>query len=98
MDAVTYYHFLCDQHEVVIANGAETESLYPGPEALKSVGREAMEEIFGIFPELAEINYKALSARKLTNGRKGKTLAARHMRNEMPLVTDRRNSSFELTH
>lgn len=36
--AVTYLHLLFDRHEVVFANGAPSESLYPGPVALKSRG------------------------------------------------------------
>ena len=51
---VTYVHFLCDRHEVVFSNGAPTESLYTGPEALKSVGAAAREEIFVLFPQLRD--------------------------------------------
>lgn len=50
---VTYYHFLFDRHEIVISNGAESESLHPGDIALGSVGRQAREEILSLFPELA---------------------------------------------
>lgn len=32
---VTYYHFLLEHHEVIIANNAFSESFYLGPEALK---------------------------------------------------------------
>uniref|UniRef100_UPI0035AF8BD3 Hint domain-containing protein n=1 Tax=Paracoccus sp. TaxID=267 RepID=UPI0035AF8BD3 len=38
LDGVTYVHFLFDSHQLVISNGAETESLHTGAEALKSVG------------------------------------------------------------
>lgn len=45
MAEVEYFHMLFDQHEVVLSNNAETEPLYPGPEALKSVGPAAVAEI-----------------------------------------------------
>lgn len=84
---VEYFHFLFDQHEVVVSNGAETESLYTGPEALKSVGRAALEEIFAIFPELAERDYTPVAARKLATGRMGRKLAIRHKQNAKALVS-----------
>jgi hypothetical protein len=31
---ITYWHFICDHHQVVFAEGAASESLYTGPEAL----------------------------------------------------------------
>jgi hypothetical protein len=52
-DAVVYIHIMCDQHEVVLSDGAWTESFQPGDMSLKGVGREQREEILTIFPELA---------------------------------------------
>ena len=49
---VRYYHFLFKQHEVVFAEGAPSESLYTGPEALKSVTEDERQEILSIFPDL----------------------------------------------
>jgi hypothetical protein len=86
LEEVTYIHFLCDQHEVVYSNGAATESLYTGPEALKSVSPESRQEILTLIPELSDINYKALSARILIKGRRGRQLAVRHKNNNQPLV------------
>lgn len=83
---VEYVHFLCDQHEVVISNGAETESLFTGPEALKSVGAAAREEIFALFPELRDLNYEPTPARTLVSGRMGRRLAVRHLHNQKALV------------
>ena len=51
---ITYWHFICDQHQVVFAEGAASESLYTGPEALKMLGAEARAEIYQIFPELRD--------------------------------------------
>lgn len=83
---VTYVQFLCDQHEVVFANGAPSESLYTGPQALKSVPAEAVAEIMALFPELADVNYQALSARTMANGRMGRQLAIRHKNKNRPLL------------
>lgn len=86
MAEVEYFHMLFDQHEVVLSNGAETESLFTGPEALKSVGREARAEIFAIFPQLCHDDYEPSPARPLASGRMGRKLAVRHMRNNKVLV------------
>lgn len=85
MATVEYFHMLFDQHEVVISNGAETESLYTGPEALKSVGRAARDEIFAIFPELRDAVDAPVAARPLVSGRMGRKLAVRHVQNHKPL-------------
>ncbi|AVO38016.1 Hint domain-containing protein [Pukyongiella litopenaei] len=84
---VIYFHMLFDRHEVVIANGAETESLYTGPEALKSVGRQAATEIFTLFPELKERDHTPLAARTLATGCMARKLAGRHMQNGKALVS-----------
>ncbi|HHS94055.1 MAG TPA: type I secretion protein, partial [Rhodobacterales bacterium] len=53
-EGVTYLHIMFDQHELLFADGAPSESFYPGPEALRSVGTEACAEVLTLFPELAE--------------------------------------------
>jgi hypothetical protein len=49
---VTYVHMLFDAHEIVIANGAPSESFYPGSFGLETLGDPARDEIFRVFPEL----------------------------------------------
>lgn len=85
LDTVTYVHFLFDAHQIVVSNGAETESLYTGDEALKSVPPEARDEILKLFPELAEGNARP-AARELLSGRMGRKLAQRHAQNGQKLV------------
>lgn len=85
MEAVTYVHFLFDSHQVVFSNGALTESLYTGPQALKSVGETARQEILALFPELAE-EVVPVGARQFLTGKSGLKLAGRHLRNCKPLV------------
>ncbi len=82
---VTYVHFLFDDHQIVLANGAEAESLHTGEEALKSVGPAAVEEIFAIFPELRAGRARP-AARVLTSGRLGRKLVVRHVQNRKPLL------------
>lgn len=49
---VTYFHMLFDEHEVVFAEGARSESYYPGASSLGGLDDPAREELFDIFPEL----------------------------------------------
>ncbi len=49
---VTYIHFMFDQHEVVLSDGAWTESFQPGDQSLKGIGNAQRNEIFELFPEL----------------------------------------------
>ncbi len=51
---VAYLHFMFDRHEVVLANGAWTESFQPGDYSLKGVGNSQRNEIYELFPELKE--------------------------------------------
>ncbi|WP_425046526.1 Hint domain-containing protein [Primorskyibacter sp. S87] len=49
---VTYIHFMFDQHEVVLSDGAWTESFQPGDHSLAGIGNAQRTEIFELFPEL----------------------------------------------
>lgn len=49
---VTYIHMMFDAHEVVLSNGAWTESFQPGDLSLRGIGEEQRQEIFELFPEL----------------------------------------------
>lgn len=49
---VTYLHFMFDRHEVVLANGAWTESFQPGDQTLKGMCNAQRSEILDLFPEL----------------------------------------------
>jgi hypothetical protein len=48
----TYIHFMCDRHEVVLADGIWTESFQPDDQSLKTMGNAQRLEIYEIFPEL----------------------------------------------
>lgn len=53
VDFVTYVHLLFDRHEILISEGAATESLYPGPCALTGLEDAARRELLDLFPELS---------------------------------------------
>ena len=50
---VEYHHFMFDRHQIVISNGLESESFFPGETALAGVEDGAREELFRLFPDLA---------------------------------------------
>lgn len=84
---VEYFHMLFDTHEVVYAEGAPSESLYTGPEALKALSIQAREEIFALFPEMAAPDYMPEAARHFPAGRKQKKLVERHKKNNREVLT-----------
>ncbi|MGB5835732.1 MAG: Hint domain-containing protein, partial [Albidovulum sp.] len=49
---VEYFHMLFDQHEIVFAAGAATESFHPGDEGMNALDPSARDEILELFPEL----------------------------------------------
>jgi len=54
---VEYIHLLFDRHEILFAEGAETESFHPGETAKSAFDAAARTEIFEIFPWLAQKSY-----------------------------------------
>ncbi|MEO8532021.1 MAG: Hint domain-containing protein, partial [Deltaproteobacteria bacterium] len=51
---VTYCHLLFDQHEILIADGALSESFHPGDVGLESLTDAQLDEIILLFPELVD--------------------------------------------
>ena len=49
---VTYVHILFDQHEIIYAEGAASESFHPGEQALSALDAPVREELFRIMPDL----------------------------------------------
>ncbi|MCQ0093660.1 Hint domain-containing protein [Roseovarius sp. M141] len=73
---VSYIHVMFDAHEVILADGAWSESFQPGDTSLGAVGQEQRDEILGLFPELAQAQglsaYRA--ARRSLKGYEAKLL------------------------
>jgi hypothetical protein len=82
---VRYFHIAFDDHEIIFANGAEAESLHPGAQALRSLSRAARDELLTLFPDLDSASIKRPGARHFALGRRGRSLAARHLKNTAPL-------------
>ncbi len=84
---VEYFHILFDSHEVIFADGAPTESLFTGPEALKMFPAAMREEILTLFPELDCATTQVEPACIVPNGKQQKTLISRHMKNNKPFLS-----------
>ena len=85
---VTYFHMLFDCHQVVEAEGALSESLFTGQEALKSLSPAARMEIAVLFPELfqPDLYHRPEPVRPLATGAEGRDIAERHSNKNTPLV------------
>lgn len=72
---IEYFHLLFKQHEIVIANGAKSESYYPG-HALSASDRETQSEVLHLFPELAGLDPMSLkTARPIIHPREARAFA-----------------------
>lgn len=60
---VEYFHLLFDDHQIIFANGAPTESFHPGPEAMIALDPEQRAELSALFPNLS--NTQSLTYRTL---------------------------------
>lgn len=83
-DSITsprYFHLLFDKHEVIFTEGAPTESLFTGREAMKSMPPAAREEILTLFPGLADQSRTPSAARPIPSNGQQKRLVIRHLKN-----------------
>ncbi len=77
VSSTTYIHIMFDRHEVILSDGAWTESFQPGDMTLAGIGEEQRNEILELFPELAT-----------TQGIEGYTAARRSLKkHEAKLLT-----------
>jgi hypothetical protein len=89
---VTYFHLLLDSHELLISNGAATESFFAGPVAMASMSANDRFEIISLFPDLCtkEAHHVMPPARKFLVGHIAKSIVARAIKNTSPVVEPRR--------
>ena len=81
---ITYYHVLLDNHEVIFANGAPTESLLVGVQAMRAMSDDQREEIESLLPgafEAANCNHVVPSNKKQNN------LMSRHAQNKKSIYS-----------
>ena len=66
---VTYIHLLLDSHQIVWANGIETESFHPVNTSLSSIEEEQRARMLHRFPDIADDpnNYGGFARRNLTD-------------------------------
>lgn len=83
--SVTYIHFMCDNHEIVRAEGALTESLYTGAEAMRAMTDDAREEIEAIFG--APVYVDRPLARPAPQGKYARRLIERHAKDRRALYS-----------
>lgn len=86
VDDVVYFHILFDQHEVIFAEGAPSESLFTGPEAIKTLTQEARAEIFAIFPELKNADFEPTPARLMPATSTQADIIERHLKHNRALL------------
>jgi hypothetical protein len=83
---VEYFHILFDAHQIIFSDGAATESLYTGPEALRSINPDARAEVLALFPQIETKDYSPALARPVPDtGHLMRRLIARHGANGQPL-------------
>ncbi|WP_370227617.1 Hint domain-containing protein, partial [Cognatishimia sp.] len=82
---VGYYHLVFDDHEIIVAEGAETESLLIGPGIMKALGAEALSELIALFPQALAGEVFAMPARPIPSQKRTKKLMARHRKNNQPI-------------
>jgi hypothetical protein len=54
LDDVEYFHVLFDRHEIMLTNGAPTESFFPGEYVLGDLNPDTRDELSRLFPGLAD--------------------------------------------
>ena len=62
---VRYLHIMCDSHQIIRAEGMETETFLPAQAALAGVPRETVAELLALFPELAANGSAPVPARPI---------------------------------
>ena len=75
--SLAYVHLLLERHEILIANGAPAESLFPGDRALLALPSQ-------VVPLLPS---PAVPARPFVEGARARRLVLRHRRNRRPLLS-----------
>jgi hypothetical protein len=84
--SVTYFHLLFAAHEVVFAEGAPTESLFLGDQAMNALPPETIAEIETLFPALLQDKTDIAPGRPVPSVKHQRQLVARHVTNQKPVL------------
>lgn len=76
---VEYFHILLDDHNVIYANGAPSESFYICKLSLELMPSEAQTEITTLFPELLSMDHEQVPVRHIPNRRMQKDIIAQQI-------------------
>lgn len=92
---VEYFHFMFDCHELVYSNGALSESLLTGREALRAMKLDELTEIRKLFPKIGLRDLENAPARYiLEKGKRIGRFLSRHQKNFKPLYVAYSNPSL----
>ena len=83
---VTYWHLMLAHHDLVLGNGAWSESLYAGPMAMGALSPAHRRELRSLFPDLRLPEHRPTPARRLLSGSEGRKIAAAHLRQARRLI------------
>lgn len=81
---VTYFHLVFDDHQVIYAEGAPSESFLPTPYSVQTLSTDNREEFESLFGPIDE--RKVMPARLIPAGSSQKNLVRRHHKNNKPLL------------
>ncbi len=81
---IDYYHLLFDRHEVVYAHGAPCESLYTGPQAISSIGADALLEVEALMPQVTQTQTQQQPAAWIPERKHQKRLVANQLKKNAP--------------
>ncbi len=78
-DEITYLHLMTDQHDVIYAAGAPSETMLSGPNAKEALSDDALDELQQIFPGLWD--NQPCPVRPIQRDKRIATLLMRHRKN-----------------
>ena len=84
--SLTYYHLVLQDHDVIFAEGAPTETFFPGPAAIAALPPKARAELALLFPQLRAPDTIAMPAYRLRRPGQERALIARHRKNAKPPI------------
>lgn len=84
--SLTYHHLVFDDHEIVTAEGAPSESFLTAPEGIRALSKEARTELFTLFPELRQDDFAQAPARYIPSKKRQNKLVSRHLKNGKALL------------
>jgi hypothetical protein len=81
---VDYFHILTQRHEIILAEGAASETLLTGPQTRKMLGEDGVAELEALFPGL--VDAVAVPARPVVHNARAERMVERHLKNALSLV------------